>query len=130
MTEKWNLNLSIFSVPLGQKKVQARAVFYPLTGKGAAVTMCYRTLYIGSGTMMFRDYSQTKKSPLLWTTLSSFITIYKTEPTNVVFDHFRLCRDEDLTKEMLSVTFVCEANLKWHVDQQARFIETCLSINL
>lgn len=34
----------------GQKKVQARAVFYPLTGKGQAVSMCYRTLYIGSGT--------------------------------------------------------------------------------
>lgn len=33
----------------GQKKVQARAVFYPLTGKGQAVSMCYRTLYIGSG---------------------------------------------------------------------------------
>lgn len=33
----------------GQKKVQARAVFYPLTGKGQAVNMCYRTLYIGSG---------------------------------------------------------------------------------
>lgn len=33
----------------GQKKVQARAVFYPLTGKGRAVNMCYRTLYIGSG---------------------------------------------------------------------------------
>lgn len=35
--------------PTGQKKVQARAVFYPLTGKGQAVNMCYRTLYIGSG---------------------------------------------------------------------------------
>lgn len=33
----------------GQKKVQARAVFYPLTGRGAAVSMCYRTLHIGSG---------------------------------------------------------------------------------
>lgn len=33
----------------GQKKVQARAVFYPLTGKGQAVNMCYRTLYIGTG---------------------------------------------------------------------------------
>lgn len=33
----------------GQKKVQARAVFYPLTGKGGAINMCYRTLYIGSG---------------------------------------------------------------------------------
>uniref|UniRef100_A0A8C3A8Z9 PHD finger protein 12 n=1 Tax=Cyclopterus lumpus TaxID=8103 RepID=A0A8C3A8Z9_CYCLU len=36
----------------GQKKVQARAVFYPLTGKGGAVSMCYRTLYIGSGADM------------------------------------------------------------------------------
>ncbi|XP_056298002.1 PHD finger protein 12-like [Pseudoliparis swirei] len=35
-----------------QKKVQARAVFYPLTGKGGAVSMCYRTLYIGSGADM------------------------------------------------------------------------------
>lgn len=33
----------------GQKKVQARAVFYPLTGKGEVVNMCYRTLYIGTG---------------------------------------------------------------------------------
>lgn len=33
----------------GQKKVQVRAVFYPLTGRGGAVSMCYRTLYIGSG---------------------------------------------------------------------------------
>ncbi|XP_056230830.1 PHD finger protein 12 [Seriola aureovittata] len=38
--------------PDGQKKVQARAVFYPLTGKGGAVSMCYRTLYIGSGADM------------------------------------------------------------------------------
>uniref|UniRef100_A0A8C7WWM9 PHD finger protein 12 n=1 Tax=Oryzias sinensis TaxID=183150 RepID=A0A8C7WWM9_9TELE len=36
----------------GQKKVQARAVFYPLIGKGQAVSMCYRTLYIGSGADM------------------------------------------------------------------------------
>ncbi|TNN01422.1 hypothetical protein fugu_010804 [Takifugu bimaculatus] len=36
----------------GQKKVQARATFYPLTGKGQAVNMCYRTLYIGSGADM------------------------------------------------------------------------------
>ncbi|KAM7413752.1 hypothetical protein PAMA_020905 [Pampus argenteus] len=35
--------------PDSQRKVQARAVFYPLTGKGGAVSMCYRTLYIGSG---------------------------------------------------------------------------------
>uniref|UniRef100_A0A671WXY6 PHD finger protein 12 n=1 Tax=Sparus aurata TaxID=8175 RepID=A0A671WXY6_SPAAU len=35
-----------------QKKVQARAVFYPLTGKGGAVSMCFRTLYIGSGADM------------------------------------------------------------------------------
>ncbi|XP_063763786.1 PHD finger protein 12 isoform X2 [Eleginops maclovinus] len=38
--------------PEGQKKVQARAVFYPLMGKGGAVSMCYRTLYIGSGADM------------------------------------------------------------------------------
>uniref|UniRef100_A0AAQ5Z6Q1 PHD finger protein 12 n=1 Tax=Amphiprion ocellaris TaxID=80972 RepID=A0AAQ5Z6Q1_AMPOC len=38
--------------PESQKKVQARAVFYPLTGKGGAVSMCYRTLYIGSGADM------------------------------------------------------------------------------
>ncbi|KAM3874832.1 PHD finger protein 12 [Diretmus argenteus] len=38
--------------PNSQKKVQARAVFYPLTGKGEAVGMCYRTLYIGSGADM------------------------------------------------------------------------------
>uniref|UniRef100_A0AAQ4RTI9 PHD finger protein 12 n=1 Tax=Gasterosteus aculeatus aculeatus TaxID=481459 RepID=A0AAQ4RTI9_GASAC len=35
-----------------QKKVQARAVFYPLTVKADAVNMCYRTLYIGSGADM------------------------------------------------------------------------------
>ncbi|XP_056139226.1 PHD finger protein 12 [Lampris incognitus] len=40
------------SHPQSQKKVQARAVFYPLTGKGEAVDMCYRTLYIGSGADM------------------------------------------------------------------------------
>uniref|UniRef100_A0AAV2J6M2 PHD finger protein 12 n=1 Tax=Knipowitschia caucasica TaxID=637954 RepID=A0AAV2J6M2_KNICA len=34
------------------KSVQARAVFYPLTGKGPAVNMCYRTLYIGTGADM------------------------------------------------------------------------------
>uniref|UniRef100_A0AAY4BUD2 PHD finger protein 12 n=1 Tax=Denticeps clupeoides TaxID=299321 RepID=A0AAY4BUD2_9TELE len=35
------------------KDVQARAVFYPLTGKaGAAVNMCYRSLYIGTGADM------------------------------------------------------------------------------
>ncbi|KAM6933559.1 LOW QUALITY PROTEIN: PHD finger protein 12 [Xenentodon cancila] len=38
--------------PDSQKKVQARAVFYPLTGTGGAVNMCYRTLYIGSGADM------------------------------------------------------------------------------
>ncbi|KAM9318817.1 PHD finger protein 12 [Pholidichthys leucotaenia] len=38
--------------PDSVKKVQARAVFYPLTGKGGAVSMCYRTLYIGSGADM------------------------------------------------------------------------------
>ncbi|XP_043910367.1 PHD finger protein 12 isoform X2 [Protopterus annectens] len=35
-----------------RKDVQARAVFYPLTGKGGAVNMCYRTLYIGAGADM------------------------------------------------------------------------------
>lgn len=35
-----------------QKKVQARAVFYPLAGRGETVSMCYRTLYIGSGADM------------------------------------------------------------------------------
>ncbi|XP_049581006.1 PHD finger protein 12 isoform X2 [Syngnathus scovelli] len=40
------------SLPDYQKKLQARAVFYPLTGKGKAVSMCYRTLYIGSGADM------------------------------------------------------------------------------
>lgn len=38
--------------PDSQKKVQARAVFYPLTVKADAVNMCYRTLYIGSGADM------------------------------------------------------------------------------
>ncbi|KAJ3591378.1 hypothetical protein NHX12_009323 [Muraenolepis orangiensis] len=36
----------------GKKKVQTRAVFYSLTGKGEAVNMCYRTLYIGTGADM------------------------------------------------------------------------------
>ncbi|XP_077466724.1 PHD finger protein 12 isoform X4 [Stigmatopora argus] len=40
------------SIPDYQKKLKARAVFYPLTGKGMAVSMCYRTLYIGSGADM------------------------------------------------------------------------------
>nr|XP_014347702.1 PREDICTED: PHD finger protein 12 [Latimeria chalumnae] len=35
-----------------KKEVQARAVFYPLMGKGGAVNMCYRTLYIGTGADM------------------------------------------------------------------------------
>ncbi|XP_010868655.3 PHD finger protein 12 [Esox lucius] len=34
------------------KDIQARAVFYPLTGKGGAVSMCYRSLYIGTGADM------------------------------------------------------------------------------
>ncbi|XP_013878339.1 PHD finger protein 12 [Austrofundulus limnaeus] len=38
--------------PDRQKKVQVRAVFYPLTGRGGAINMCYRTLYIGSGADM------------------------------------------------------------------------------
>ncbi|XP_077466721.1 PHD finger protein 12 isoform X2 [Stigmatopora argus] len=56
------------SIPDYQKKLKARAVFYPLTGKGMAVSMCYRTLYIGSALshlehpgnyvrMLFIDYS-------------------------------------------------------------------------
>ncbi|XP_036379290.1 PHD finger protein 12-like [Megalops cyprinoides] len=35
-----------------QKEVQARAVFYPLMGKGGGVNMCYRSLYIGTGADM------------------------------------------------------------------------------
>ncbi|KAI1903661.1 hypothetical protein AGOR_G00029500 [Albula goreensis] len=35
-----------------REEVQARAVFYPLMGKGCAVNMCYRSLYIGSGADM------------------------------------------------------------------------------
>ncbi|KAJ8256967.1 hypothetical protein COCON_G00191190 [Conger conger] len=35
-----------------KSEVQARAVFYPLTGRGGAVNMCYRTLYIGTGADM------------------------------------------------------------------------------
>ncbi|CAL8344363.1 unnamed protein product [Arctogadus glacialis] len=38
--------------PEAKKKVQTRAVFYSLTGKGEAVNMCYRTLYIGTGADM------------------------------------------------------------------------------
>ncbi|XP_063151140.1 PHD finger protein 12 isoform X2 [Candoia aspera] len=42
------------SSPVGgqRKEVQARAVFYPLLGTGSAVSMCYRTLYIGTGADM------------------------------------------------------------------------------
>ncbi|KAK6296062.1 hypothetical protein J4Q44_G00337750 [Coregonus suidteri] len=35
-----------------QKEVQARATFYPLMGKGGAINMSYRTLYIGAGADM------------------------------------------------------------------------------
>ncbi|KAG5843406.1 hypothetical protein ANANG_G00150620 [Anguilla anguilla] len=35
-----------------REEVQARAVFYPLMGKGGAVNMCYRSLNIGSGADM------------------------------------------------------------------------------
>ncbi|XP_056119417.1 PHD finger protein 12 isoform X1 [Rhinichthys klamathensis goyatoka] len=35
-----------------KREVQARAVLCPLTGKGAAINMCYRTLYIGTGAEM------------------------------------------------------------------------------
>lgn len=31
------------------KDIQARATFYPLSGKTGAVGMCYRSLYIGTG---------------------------------------------------------------------------------
>ncbi|XP_076842597.1 PHD finger protein 12 [Brachyhypopomus gauderio] len=34
------------------KDIQARATFYPLSGKGAAVSMSYRSLYIGTGADM------------------------------------------------------------------------------
>uniref|UniRef100_A0A096LX13 PHD finger protein 12 n=1 Tax=Poecilia formosa TaxID=48698 RepID=A0A096LX13_POEFO len=37
---------------LDSQKVQARAVFCPLAGRGQTVSMCYRTLYIGSGADM------------------------------------------------------------------------------
>ncbi|XP_064158082.1 PHD finger protein 12-like [Anguilla rostrata] len=43
------------SPPLSEvqkSEVQARAVFYPLTGRGRVVNMCYRTLYIGTGADM------------------------------------------------------------------------------
>uniref|UniRef100_A0A8C1SQA8 PHD finger protein 12 n=1 Tax=Cyprinus carpio TaxID=7962 RepID=A0A8C1SQA8_CYPCA len=35
-----------------KRDVQARALLCPLTGKGAAINMCYRTLYIGTGAEM------------------------------------------------------------------------------
>uniref|UniRef100_A0A8C1R599 PHD finger protein 12 n=1 Tax=Cyprinus carpio TaxID=7962 RepID=A0A8C1R599_CYPCA len=35
-----------------KRDVQARAVLCPLTGKGAAINMCLRTLYIGTGAEM------------------------------------------------------------------------------
>ncbi|XP_051966783.1 PHD finger protein 12-like [Xyrauchen texanus] len=35
-----------------KRDVQSRAVLCPLTGKGTAVSMCYRTLYIGTGAEM------------------------------------------------------------------------------
>uniref|UniRef100_A0A672R104 PHD finger protein 12 n=1 Tax=Sinocyclocheilus grahami TaxID=75366 RepID=A0A672R104_SINGR len=35
-----------------KRDVQGRAVLCPLTGKGAAINMCYRTLYIGTGAEM------------------------------------------------------------------------------
>lgn len=35
-----------------KRDVQARAVLCPLTGKGSGVSMCYRTLYIGTGADM------------------------------------------------------------------------------
>uniref|UniRef100_A0A673WAL7 PHD finger protein 12 n=1 Tax=Salmo trutta TaxID=8032 RepID=A0A673WAL7_SALTR len=38
--------------PTTTVKVQARATFYPLMGKGGAINMSYRTLYIGAGADM------------------------------------------------------------------------------
>ncbi|XP_012671993.2 PHD finger protein 12 [Clupea harengus] len=38
--------------PPSCKQVQARAVLYPLTDKGAFVNMCFRSLYIGTGADM------------------------------------------------------------------------------
>uniref|UniRef100_A0A673KUW7 PHD finger protein 12 n=1 Tax=Sinocyclocheilus rhinocerous TaxID=307959 RepID=A0A673KUW7_9TELE len=35
-----------------KRDVKGRAVLCPLTGKGAAINMCYRTLYIGTGAEM------------------------------------------------------------------------------
>lgn len=48
LESKW-MWLNWCSSSAGEKKVQARATFYPLTGKGDVVNMCYRTLYIGTG---------------------------------------------------------------------------------
>lgn len=39
-----------------KRDVQARAVLCPLTGKGAAINMCYRTLYIGTGTVCHKQH--------------------------------------------------------------------------
>ncbi|KAL4647197.1 PHD finger protein 12 [Arapaima gigas] len=38
--------------PVLKTEVQARAVFYPLMGKGLPVNMCYRSLHIGTGADM------------------------------------------------------------------------------
>lgn len=43
-----------------RKEVQARAVFYPLMGLGSAVSMCYRTLYIGTGEELFPALSDSR----------------------------------------------------------------------
>uniref|UniRef100_A0A8C2KFF4 PHD finger protein 12 n=1 Tax=Cyprinus carpio TaxID=7962 RepID=A0A8C2KFF4_CYPCA len=43
---------SLCSFAAQKRDVQARAVLCPLTGKGAAINMCLRTLYIGTGAEM------------------------------------------------------------------------------
>uniref|UniRef100_UPI00398F3A45 PHD finger protein 12 isoform X1 n=1 Tax=Pristiophorus japonicus TaxID=55135 RepID=UPI00398F3A45 len=51
-TSKTQTTAATTQTDVPAKEVQARAVFYPLTGKGQAVSMCYRTLYIGTGADM------------------------------------------------------------------------------
>ncbi|XP_028662906.1 PHD finger protein 12 [Erpetoichthys calabaricus] len=45
-------NAPVLNAEAQNKEVQTRAIFYPLMGKGGAVNMCYRTLYIGTGADM------------------------------------------------------------------------------
>lgn len=47
-----SLSSQISEVPPSCKQVQARAVLYSLTGEGACVNMCFRSLYIGTGADM------------------------------------------------------------------------------